>query len=117
MRLMIIKAAFVAALPFALAAPALADAQRDQLMKLCTENEPDPSTCECQVKALVENIDAKILKVYLAMVDGGEDDTIEQVEARTKAALEEAGMTEEEFQKAMEEAMPKVEPMMEACKA
>jgi len=116
MRLTIAKAAFAAALPLFLAAPALADEQHDKLMKMCTENDPQPETCECQVKVLEDNLDPKVLKAFIGTMDAAGAATPEEAEKAGKAALDEAGLTQEEFEKAMGEAMEKVNPAMEACK-
>ncbi len=116
MRFTIAKAAFVAALPLFFAAPALADETHDKLMKMCSENDPAPETCECQVKALEENMDAKVLKVFIATMEATNAATPEEAEKAGKAALDEAGMTQDEFNKAMEEAMAKIQPAMDACK-
>jgi len=115
MRSILIKAAFAAALPIFLAAPAMADETHDKLLKACQENEADPSSCECRVKALEDNMDPKVLKVLVATMDASTAASPEEAEKAGKAALDEAGMTQEDFQKAMEAAMPKVEEAMKAC--
>lgn len=116
MRLTIAKVAFAAVLPLFIAAPALADEQHDKLMKACTENDPAPASCECQVKVLEDNLNAKLLKVFIATMEAAGAATPEEAQKAGKAALDEAGMTQEEFEKAMGEAMEKVNPAMEACK-
>ena len=69
MRSILIKTAFAAVLPLVFAAPALADETHDKLLAACQANEADPSSCECRVKALEDNLDGKVLKVLVATMD------------------------------------------------
>jgi hypothetical protein len=119
MRLTIVKAAFAAVLPIFLAAPALADEQHDKLMAMCVEGEGEQAaSCECQVKVLEENVDAKVLKAMIGMQEASKTATTpEEAEKASAAALAEAGITKEEFEKAMGDAMTKAGAAMEACKA
>jgi len=117
MRIPFAKFAFAAALPILFTAPAFAGEHTDQLLAMCTEGEPDASSCECQVKALEDNVDAKILKVMIASQEASKSAaTPEEAEKATAAALAEAGMTKEEFEKAFGDAMEKTGAAMEACK-
>jgi transcriptional regulator GlxA family with amidase domain len=117
MRLSIAKVAFAAAIPLFFAAPALADEQHDKLIAMCTEGEPDPSSCECQVKALEENVDAKVLQAMIAIQEASKNaKTPEEAEKASADALAAAGMTMEDFEKAMGAAMEKAGAAMEACK-
>lgn len=116
MRLIIARAAIAVALPLFLVAPALADEQHDRLMKMCTENDPAPATCECQVKVLEENIDAKTMKTFLAVIEAESAATPADAEKAAQAAYDEAGTTKEEFEKAMSPIWEKIGPAMEACR-
>lgn len=118
MRSMLIKAAFAAALPLFLAAPAMADETHDKLVAMCQAGGDKPETCECQVKALEENVDAKVLQVLAAMQDASASATTPEAAEKAMAdALAAAGLTKEEFEKALGDAEAKVGPAMEACKA
>lgn len=113
---LIAKVAIATVLPLFLAAPALAGENTDKLLEMCKADEPNPATCECQVKALEENVDAKVLKAMIAMQEASKTATTpEETEKAAAAALAEAGMTMEEFEKAMAASMEKVGPAMEAC--
>ncbi len=118
MRSMMIKAVFAAALPLFLAAPAMADETHDKLVAMCQAGGDKPETCECQVKALEENVDAKVLQVLAAMQDASVSATTPEAAEKAMAdALAAAGLTKEEFEKALGDAEAKVGPAMEACKA
>ena len=114
MRSLILSAAF-AALAFG-AAPALADDAAD-LIAICKAEDPAPETCECQVKVIVENADARLIKAMIGMMKASRADTPENAEKAIANALAEAGLTQEEFDRLSQEADAQIGDKMDACKA
>ena len=70
MRTTIAKFALSAALPlFLLAGAAAADETSDKLLAMCKAGDEKPETCECQVKAIVDNVDPRAVAVLVASGD------------------------------------------------
>lgn len=113
---LIAKVAAAAVLPILFAAPALADEQHDKLLAMCSEGEPDPSSCECQVTAMEANVDAKVIKVIIAMQEATKAEPPVDPAKANEDALKDAGLTQDEFNKLMEEGMTKSQGPMDACK-
>ena len=118
MRTTIAKIALSAALPlFLLAGAAAADETSDKLLAMCKAGDEKPETCECQVKAIVDNVDPRAVAVLVA---SGDAEAAADQAAKDKIiadALAAAGITQEEFEKLMGEGSAKAGPAMEACKA
>lgn len=116
---LIVKTLFAAALPLlTFAGAAQADDPSAVLLATCQKSEAKPETCECQVKAIVDNSDPRYVQV-LAYILSHEADigTPEGLEKVTADALAAAGITQEEYTKLEAEAQAKAGPLADACKA
>lgn len=96
---------------------AAADELSDGLLAMCKAGDPKPETCECQVKGMVESVDARALKVLVASMSLPETASAADREKALKDALAATGLTQEEYEKLMQEGMTKAQPVMEACSA
>ncbi len=115
--LKIAKLALCGALPlFVLSGSASADEARDKLHAMCVESGDTAEVCNCQVDALIANMDARAVAVLAASGDASKAATPEEGKKIMDAALAAAGITEAEFTTLMEEGGAKAEPAMKACK-
>lgn len=114
MRKMIAALALTAACVI-LPGSALADEMGDKLLAMCKAGDPKPETCECQVKAMTDNVDAKVLEVLVATAGLPETATQADRDKATADALAAAGLTQEEYDAKMKDGMAKAVPAMEAC--
>ena len=116
MRSFVSKLALAASLPlFMLAGTAAADETTDKLVAMCTASGETAAACECQVKAIVDNVDPRAVAVLVATADAEKAATPEEKAKIVNDALAAAGITNEEFQKLMAEGSEKAAPAMEAC--
>lgn len=108
--------ALAAALPvIALTGGASADATGDKLLAMCKAGDEHPETCECQVKALTDNVDPRALAVLAAT---GEAETAASEDEKKKIiadALAAAGLTQEQYEALLAEAQEKAGAAMAAC--
>ncbi|BCW89226.1 hypothetical protein sos41_23830 [Alphaproteobacteria bacterium SO-S41] len=116
MRSSIAKFALAAALPlFMLAGSAAADAIGDELLAMCKAGDQKPESCECQVKALTDNVDPKALAVLAATGKAENAATPEEKAKIIADALAAAGLTQEEYEKLLGEGAQKAGPAMAEC--
>ena len=115
MGLSLTRAIAFAIVPFAIfVGSARADETTDRLMALCKQNEPKPETCDCQVKAILESADPRVVTVMLALSavppSQGNENTMADI-------LKANGLTQEEFDRLSKDAEAKAGPALEKCKA
>lgn len=115
MRITIARLAFAVALPFAFAAPAAAEDASTALTRMCVASGESQAACECQVAAIIANVDPRAVQVLVASEAAQSAATPEEAKKIVDDALKAAGITEAEFQKLMEEGSAKAQPAMEAC--
>lgn len=115
MRITIARLAVAAALPFMFAGAASADDATAVLTQMCVESGESQAACDCQVAAIIANVDPRAVKVLVAYDKAEKAGTPEEKKAIIDAALKDAGITEEEFQTLMAEGSAKAEPAMSAC--
>lgn len=89
------------------AGAARADEALEKLSQMCKDAGEKPETCDCQAKAVIDNVDAKVVQVLILQHEGKSEEE----------AVKEAGLTIDEYRKLQEAATPKLTEAMAACEA